>query len=202
MPIKLLKSRQSDASPAALIEEDIRLGLEIVDIYKKAKYYKDLKVKRAIANIIRNCNGALHCGGSFKNGCLYREKNLNEFWKSGNGENVVCDHAIPVTQLVELYLESKMDLKELIFSPVVRITKAADQNLTKKHAKTGTRENLPLFRYSHINLEIVTHTNKSVDPMTWTYQDHWNLINQSTPELAETLHALFGQNIPYRQKQP
>lgn len=190
MAIKLHRSRILGATPALLIKENIEIGKRIVDVYKEAKFYRKLKTQEAIATIIRNCNGTLGASGNFKNGCLYRQKGLQEFWKSKSGEKVVCDHAIPVSELVRMHVEEGELIERLIFSPVVRISLEANDKLTRSgYAKSGFKTGFPLFRYSHINIEIVTHNGASVDPAIWTDKDHMTLV-RSTSELAPILKSL------------
>jgi len=96
MSIKLPTSRIPNAQPSDLILQYITIGKKIIELWSQAKFNKDRKVNDTVATIIRDCNGILGCGGNFKNGCLYREGKLEEKWTPKNGEDVICDHAIPV----------------------------------------------------------------------------------------------------------
>jgi len=192
MAIRLHKPRIKGSTPASHIKENIRLGLEIASIYENAKYYSDLRAKHAIGTTIRDCNGTLGMTGKIKNGCLYREFGLSEFWKKGNGEVVVCDHAVPVTELVRRYREEDECIEKLIFSPVVRITKKSDIKLVKAGlGKKGHKTGLPLFRYSEIKMRIVTHKGVEIEPEKWTDEDHWDLV-ESTEELSPVWKELFS----------
>ena len=192
MSIKLPTSRIPNAQPSDLILQYITIGKKIIELWSQAKFNKDRKVNDTVANIIRDCNGILGCGGNFKNGCLYRESVLDEIWTPKGDEQVICDHAIPVSELVRMYNEDNIQIEELIFYPVVRISRKVNDDLTKKgFAKRGFDPNLPLFRYSKIDLKIKTHFGEEIDPKTWTLEQHMNLV-RSTPELKTIIDTLRG----------
>lgn len=171
------------------IAENLRTGKLRLQIAETAKYYRHLEIKGEVARIIRSCNQALGMSGNFKNGCLYREAGLSPLWRKGCGEDVVCDHAIPVTILVESFL-SGTPLSELILAPVVRISKASDQTLTRMGlAKTGHKDGLPLYRYHEGKIEIITHEGHQIDPASWTNADHCALIGR-TEELKPVIASL------------
>lgn len=189
MAIHLMNSREPGATPAALIIDVIEFGKRRLAAAEKSRFYKDRRIHSAIADTIRDCNRALGAAGNFKNGCLYREAGLAEKWQPGSGESVVCDHAVPVTELVARH-QAGESIARLIFSPVVRISKSANDLLTKRgFAKTGFRDNYPLYRYSHIDLELVTHEGAAVDPSQWTDVDHCRLV-KATDELKPILEKL------------
>ena len=201
MAIRLHKSREKNSTPALQIKDAIDTGLKIEEVYKDAKFYQNARRKEAISKIIRDCNGTLGMTGKIKNGCLYREKGLSEIWQKDIDGDVICDHAVPVTELVRQYRENDKDIRRLIFSPVCRIRKVSDERLTKKgYAKKGFKAGLPLFRYSFLekpDLELVTHQGQNVDPKIWTEQDHWDLI-ESTNELRPVLRELEFTLVPTR----
>lgn len=190
MAIRLLKSKQEGATPALLIRDEINIGMQYKEVALKSRFYRRLRTNEKVAQTIRACNNTLGMNGSFKNGCLYREKGLSEYWKKGNGEMVVCDHAVPVSELVRLHQEEGEPLERLILSPVVRITISSNSDLTVKgYAKKGHKRGFPLYRYSLIGMRVVTHLGTEVDPATWTDDDHWGLV-ASTEELKPVLEAL------------
>lgn len=190
MAIRLLKSREKDATPALLIKDAIEIGVQYKEIASKSRFYRRLRTNGKVAETIRDCNNTLGMSGNFKNGCLYREQGLSEYWKKGNGEVVVCDHAIPVTELVRLHQEDGEPIEKLIFSPVVRITRKSNDDLTfKGYAKSGHKQGFPLFRYSLIGMRVVTHLGREIDPAVWTDEDHWQLVLE-TDELRPILDAL------------
>ncbi len=193
MTIQLMNSREPGATPAALIIDVIEFGERRLAAAEKSQFYKDRRIHSAIADTIRDCNRVLGAAGNFKNGCLYREAGLAEKWQPGSGESVVCDHAVPVTELVARH-QAGESIARLIFSPVVRISKSANDLLTKRGlAKTGFRDGCPLYRYSHVGLELVTHEGAPVDPAVWADEDHWQLV-RSAEELAPVLKRL-GQDV-------
>ena len=188
--IKLRQSEEEGATPALLVLDAIRLGAEYRRVTETAQFYKRLLVDRIIADTIRECSSVLGMGGVFKNGCLYRESGLPELWKKSDDVSVVCDHSVPVTELVRQHVKELKPIEELIFSPVVRITKESNDKLIKLgFAKEGYLVGYPLFRYSHIGMMITTHTGEAVDPRTWTDANHWQLI-RDTEELKPVLQAL------------
>ena len=193
MAIRIMKSREINSSPGSLVKDAIDIGMKYKDVAAQSKFYRRLRVNGKIADTIRDCNNFLSMSGNFKNGCLYREEGLSEIWKKGNGEEVVCEHAVPVTELVRRYHDGEK-IERLIFSPVVRITKKSNDELTRRRfAKRGWKLGFPLFRYSEIKMSVITHFGKVVDPSTWTDEDHWNLV-LSTEELWEVLNELGIRN--------
>lgn len=192
MSIKLPTSRIPNAQPSDLILQYITIGKKIIELWSQAKFNKDRKVNDTVANIIRDCNGVLGCGGNFKNGCLYRESVLDEIWTPKGDKQVICDHAIPVSELVQLYLQKNTPLEELIFYPVVRISKEANEKLTKAGlAKKGNEPDFPLSRYSKIDIKIKTHFGEEIDPKKWTIVQHMDLV-RNTPELKTIIDTLRG----------
>lgn len=114
-------------------------------------------------------------------------------WKPKT-EDVICDHAIPVSELVRMYVQDNIEIEDLIFYPVVRISQEANDNLTKKgFAKRGFDPNLPLLRYSKIDLKIKTHFGEEIDPKTWTIEQHMDLV-RNTPELKRIIDLLRDQS--------
>lgn len=195
MAIRLLQCREKDAATVDLIRDAIDIGMECMKVVSQSKFYRSRRINERVSAIIKDCNNFLGMGGNFKNGCLYREKGLQEFWSRGNGEMVVCDHAIPVTELVQRY-HSGEPIERLIFSPVVRIKKESNDILTGKgYAKSGYIEGFPLSRYSRIGMSVVNHFGEVVDPSEWTDEDHWKLINR-TEELKELIGALAINHSP------
>jgi hypothetical protein len=193
MSIKLPTSRIPNAQPSDLILQYITIGKKIIELWSQAKFNKDRKVNDTVATIIRDCNGILGCGGNFKNGCLYREGELEEKWAPKNKEDVVCDHAIPVSELVRMYVQDNIEIEDLIFYPVVRISQDANKLLTQKgYAKRGFDPDLPLLRYSKIDLKIKTHFGEEIDPKTWTIEQHMDLV-RDTPELKTIIETLRGR---------
>ncbi|WP_291812142.1 hypothetical protein [Limnobacter sp.] len=195
MSIKLPTSRIPNAQPSDLILQYITIGKKIIELWSQAKFNKDRKVNDTVATIIRDCNGILGCGGNFKNGCLYREKDLPNPWIPKKGQPaVICDHAIPVSELVRMYTKENTDIEDLIFYPVVRISQKSNALLTEKgFAKQGFDRNLPMLRYSEIDLKIETHFGEEIDPKTWTIEQHLDLV-ENTPELKKIIDSLREQS--------
>lgn len=107
---------------------------------------------------------------------------------------MICDHAVPVSELARMHVEENVDIEDLIFYPVVRISQEANNQLTRRgFAKRGFEAKFPLSRYSNIELKIVTHFGQDVDPRTWTFDQHMELVND-TPELKEVVNALRMRN--------
>lgn len=188
---------KNGATPAELIQESIREGKEIGKIYSVRKFNPERGKRDAIASAIRACNMYMGAGGNFKDGCLYREKGLPESWRSHNGDGsgvlrVVCDHAVPVRELVRRHLDENQSIESLIFSPVVRISEDTNSRLTKGgYAKKGHKTGFPLHRYSHLEgIQLVTHFGDEVNPATWSDGEHWRLVF-STEELKTILRLVL-----------
>lgn len=194
MTIKLPKSKLANVQPHDLILQNISIGKKVIELWGQARFNKERRVNDTVANLIRDCNGILGCGGNFKNGCLYREAGLEEVWSPRNDEKVICDHAVPVSELVRMHVEENIDIEDLIFYPVVRISQEANNQLTSRgFAKRGFEAKFPLCRYSNIELKIVTHFGQQIDTRTWTFEQHMELVN-NTPELREVVNALRTRN--------
>lgn len=191
MSIKLPTPRNPNVQLSDLIVQNILIGKKIIELWRQAKFNSDRKVNDTVASIIRDCSGILGCAGNFKNGCLYREEVLSPLWKSKSGEEVICDHAIPVSELVKMYTEKNVAIEELIFYPIVRISKDANDKLTKSgFAKKGYDGKFPFSRYAaQCDLKIVSHFGDEIDPKTWTIEQHMDLV-RNTPELKQIIDSL------------
>jgi hypothetical protein len=145
-----------------------------------------------VEKTIRDINQLLGMGGSFKNGCLYREEKLPELFKRGEQEQI-CDHAIPVAHLRDRYLANpNINIVKLALYPVVRISKEANDKLNRAgRTKSGDKEGYPLSRYEGLDISLVTHYGGApLDPATWTDADHWALMKKTadqTPDLKEII---------------
>lgn len=192
-------------NPGSFILDKYSVGRQVIDAYGHGKYFVDLRVNKAIGEMIRDFHLTLGCGGNFKNGCLYREEGLPELWRKGDGP-VVCDHAVPVSELVKQYqsLQSPNEILKLIFSPVVRIKLDTDRRITGSgYAKNGFINGFPFSRYNAFNkkmidqggqrINIVNHEGKVINLETWTESDHWSLVTNTRelePVLKEITEAL------------
>lgn len=93
-----------------------------------------------------------------------------------------------------MYTKENTDIEDLIFYPVVRISQKSNDLLTEKgFAKQGFDRNLPMFRYSEIDLKIETHFGEEIDPKTWTIEQHLDLV-KNTPELKKIIDSLREQS--------
>ena len=94
-------------------------------------------------------------------------------------------------ELVRRHLEEEQSIESLIFSPVVRISENTNSRLTKEgYAKKGHKTGLPLYRYSYVGIQLITHFGDEVDPATWSDGEHWRLVF-STEELKTILRAVL-----------
>ena len=188
-------------SVSSFILDNYSVGKEVIAACRKGKYYTSLKERFAIGRMIRDFHGALGCGGNSKNGCLYREKGLPELWQKGH-DPVVCDHAVPVTELVDQYKkhQSSEQIIKLIFSPVARISFVTDRRITAAgYAKNGFINGFPFSRYSTFNnamiaqggqpITIVNYKGEEIDLEKWTDVDHWKLVD-NTPEFKPVLEEI------------
>ena len=185
-----LPRKTKNGSPIERIKDSINIGLQTAELHKQYKYYRDVRVNKAICNLIRECNGALGTSGNFKNGCLYIEANLSTHWTKGQGPNVQLDHAVPVTVLAKMYLDREETIEKLIFSPIARISVESNKKLSKSGlAKKGHKADRPLYRYHLAEIKIKNHFGEEIDTEKWTNKDHWDLVLR-TEELKPILEAL------------
>lgn len=193
MPIIIPGVRnRNNATTADVIAEQIALcKANLLSIEKIATFRKAREKRDEISRRLRGCHDFLGMAGSRKYGCLYREIGLK------SNENVVCEHAIPVTALVSLY-QKGVSFERLVFYPVARISKKSDMRFGKNGTvKSGYDETLdqtlddtfddtdirPFLRYCDANILIETHKGDEVNCETWTMKDHWRLIEE-TEEIA------------------
>ncbi len=190
MPIELPAFK--GATTYKVIAHHETLCKEIINtIQKHARYNKDREVNDEINRRIRAANDALGMKGSRKMGCLYHEAGF-EHKKSGG----ICEHAIPLTKLVELYRTEKKTFLELSLYPIARISKELDANLTRNGlARNGHDLKHPFKRYQNINPppKIKTHKGDAVDLENWSITDHWNLVFE-TEELKNLLEDSAFKN--------
>ena len=167
------------ATTAHVIAEQIALcESNIRNIQKIAVYRKEREIRDEINRRLRGCHDFLGMAGSRKNGCLYREFELNETTQ------LVCEHAIPVSGLVSLF-EAGTPFEELVFYPVARIAKTSDKKFEKMGlVKTGHDSTYIFSRYHKVGIRIETHEGFKIDTETWSIQQHWELV-ESTPELLQ-----------------
>lgn len=198
MAIQLYTPRDKDRSRVRLIEMAIDYGSKAIDLLQQVYgQYPELAQRRQrdeAAKVIRAINEVLGAGGNFKNGCLYREKSLPERFRRSEGTQV-CDHAVPVSRLTNMYLGNRrLNLVRLALYPVVRLTDESNRRLTAGGlANSGEEDGYPLYRYARLEgtkIEIVTHHGDPADPATWTDENHWKLVKATAdknPELAEII---------------
>lgn len=180
-----------DARTSDVITEQIALcKANLSSIDRIAFYRKDREKRDEVNRRLRSCHDFLGMAGARKNGCLYREAGLDP------DASTVCEHAIPVTDLVSLY-EDGMPFEVLVFYPVARISKASDRRLQEQGlVKSGHERNLPFLRYYKAGIAIETHEGRAIDCDTWTIENHWDLVG-ATRELSairqEVLEKLRNQ---------
>lgn len=191
--------------------EAIKIHMRIAELMlptidkEYAEYPRELVRQRSdlVSSLIRKISGKLGMEGNFKNGCLYREKGLDERFKRGTGTQV-CDHAVPVVDLTKMYLDDRrLNLVQLALYPVVRLTDKSNSRLTADGlANAGCKDGFPLYRYSQVEgpeIEIVTHEGVLLSTSEWTDEDHWDLVRQtakSNPDLLEIIeHFKIFQSV-------
>lgn len=189
-------SKKDRPSRVSLIDLRLEFGRQLLFLIQSiyGDYPSLAKRQRSdgVEKTIRDINQLLGMGGSFKNGCLYREEKLSEMFKRGEQEQI-CDHAIPVADLRDRYLANpNLNIVKLALYPVVRISKEANGQLNRaKRTKSGHKEGYPLSRYEGLDISLVTHHGGApLDPARWTDADHWELVSRTadeTPELKEII---------------
>jgi hypothetical protein len=166
------------ATTADVIAEQIALCKANLFTIEKVAVFRGPREKRdEINRRLRGCHDFMGMAGSRKFGCLYREIGLN------SSATLVCEHAIPVTAMVSLY-EAGTPFEELVFFPVVRISKTSDQKFGSLGlTKSGHELNKPFLRYHKAEIEIETHFGEKVSCEDWSIEEHWRLL-EKTPELS------------------
>ncbi|HHY0326223.1 TPA: hypothetical protein ACVU01_003509 [Vibrio cholerae] len=155
-----------------LLEQILLCKANISTIERVAVFRKDREINNEINRRIRECNIFLATQGDRKGGCLYREVGID-------AGNQVCEHAIPVSELVNLYKMGR-PIEDLIFYPVARISKESDKKLRSLGlAKKGHDLKFVLSRYFRAEIAIETFEGKRVDCEKWTMEDHWFLVESS-----------------------
>lgn len=169
-----------------ILEQKILCEHNIATIKQVAKVRTDREINDEINRRIRIANDFLGMGGSRKTGCLYFEPTTDN--------NSVCEHVIPVAELVKLFLEGKHSFETIVFYPIACISKAKDNEL-RQHglSKKGFDFEYPFKRYKKAEIKIYTHFNEEIDPDTWSMQKHWDLLFR-TEELKEIIEKITLKN--------
>ncbi len=162
------------ATTADIIVEQIALcKANLESIERIAKFRIAREMRDEINRRLRSCHDFLGMGGSRKKGCLYREVGHSE------KENLVCEHAIPVTALVSLY-QKGVPFEQLVFYPVSLISKESDKRFESLGlVKSGHSEEIPFLRYYKADIQIETHHGAKIECNKWSMDDHWKLIEQT-----------------------
>lgn len=184
------------ATTADVIAEQIALCRANLESIERIAYYRKPREKRdEINRRLRGCNDFLGMAGSRKWGCLYREKGL------GADEDVVCEHAIPVTSLVSLY-EAGIPFEDIVFYPIARISKESDRRFNRLGlVKSGHELSLPFLRYHKADIKIETHEGVAISCELWTMDDHWKLLRETKElhnvqqEVLQKLSVLLYKNL-------
>lgn len=178
-----------------IAKHDIKFLKEAIETKKISKYFHDA-VERRVARLIRDCNGALGAGGSFKKGCLYLQSGLKE------DGNVVLDHAIPIKEIVNRYMNGRSDKKPplelLIFYPVVKISREFDHALYKaKVGDAGYKAPLIFSRYqiADEHIEIFSHNSKRLETEKFTEACHWKHLQETANSNNDLKNIIDGLGI-------
>lgn len=172
------------ATTADVVAEQIALcKANLLTIEKVAIFRKPREIRDEINRRLRGCHDFMGMAGSRKFGCLYREADLDP------EVPVVCEHAIPVTEMVSLY-QAGTPFEELVFFPVARIAKTSDQKLDGQGlTKSGSDLDRPFMRYHTAGIEIETHFGMKISCKDWSIEDHWSLVD-NTPEISHIRQEL------------
>ncbi len=180
---------KNGATAADLIREISDLcEANVATIRRICRFNANREVREEIGRRLRGAHNVLGMAtGNRRYGCLYIEKNLDD------AQPTVAEHAVPVSALASLY-EAGVPFIELVFFPVARISRLADQKLSSfKLVKSGHDEALKyiLSRYGVEGAEIVleTYDGVPVEPKTWTLDNHHELIRR-TPEIGAVYEAV------------
>lgn len=175
------------ATTSDVIAEQVALCKATLRSIEDIAYFRKAREKRnEINRRLRECHNFLGMAGSRKRGCLYRQVGLYE------STLVVCEHAIPVTALVSLY-EEGVDFADLVFYPVVRISKEADKCLTKKGFGTSGHDlNFPLLRYYKAGIQIETYAGNPISCNSWSMEEHWKLV-ETSEKLTSVRNEVLGK---------
>lgn len=202
MPITLPLFEDTPATTtenhAERIEDIIEVGTDLIKAYEKSKFFKDMRVKKAYADILRQCHVTLGAGGNFKRGCLYRQKEIE-----GAPRGTTCDHAVPITYLRDWVMQGESSFYDLAFAPVVLITHEADKDITSNgFAKRMPHDDFQkiMGRYLACGIEIITHHGVPVDEK-WDWGKHIELV-LATEELKPTIEYFKNKNIELFSRLP
>lgn len=205
----ILRRIAGGISHAKLMIDEINYGVACFEAAQKREFGKDRSMRDALNLTIRNAGGAIGNWGNFKNGCLYREEGLQEFWNRRNNEDVVCDHVAPVSTIVDQLIEfwrnnqeKKINFKKAIcravFMPVARIRKKSNDSLTQAgFANSGYNHEFPFSRYNNIEINIITHNGDKINLQEWKINDHWHLLRETREmnTLISDLEDHFGESF-------
>lgn len=161
----------------------IAVGRLVIKAQHTSRFFKDMRIKKAYSDILRQCHMTLGAGGNFKLGCLYREVGVDP-----TNMPTTCDHAVPITIIRDWIMAGSANFEDMAFSPVALISRQSDQKITQ----SGLAKKMPngksaqiMSRYFACEIKIQTHEGESVNE-NWSWEDHRKLIHK-TKELEATI---------------
>jgi hypothetical protein len=87
------------------------------------------------------------------------------------------EHVIPITDLVDMYINGECSIRDLFFGPICLVGKNTKQEYLKGQFVVGNADKpRPFTRYVRAGLsnatDIFTWKGEKIDPLTWSWDDH------------------------------
>jgi hypothetical protein len=94
----------------------------------------------------------------------------------GADEDTDFEHLIPASRVRDLLLAGTITVEQALNAPTVRLSRAKHMALKDAGWASHTPDMwLPFVRYANVfEAQYETHDGKTIDPQTWTLEDHFN----------------------------
>jgi hypothetical protein len=107
---------------------------------------------------------------------------IGSHYKTAQGaraKNKVFEHVVPASKTRDMLLQGVINPVQAINMPTCFVSKQQDLTLNKS-GRVSSSSNLWMFfeRYDVFKDTITTHDGTTIDPLTWTLEDHFNYFKE------------------------
>lgn len=104
-------------------------------------------------------------------------KDAGMYYTAEQSQPLQIEHVIPVTDLVDMYINGDVSIRDLFLAPVCLVGKNTKQQYLKGQFVVGYADKpRPFTRYVRAGLsnatDIFTWQGEKIDPLTWSWDDH------------------------------
>jgi hypothetical protein len=109
--------------------------------------------------------------------CIQQRDGMKaHYHEVGADDDCDFEHLIPAARIRDLLLSNTISTEQALNAPTVRLSRTKHHELKEAGWASKTPDMwLPFRRYSNVFIaSYETHDGKSIDPETWTLEDHFN----------------------------